>query len=396
MLKSRITYSIFALGALFFVYFYGGVVPWAVFIIALSLPAISFTYLLLTYFSIKYYESCRYGAYVKGERVGYSCIFSNEIPIPFVYIRISIQTPETMVSGKPDIKDVSLTGGRTLRFEYDIECKYRGRYEIGIKCMEFVDFLNIFKLKLEKERMPSVTVFPRILVSEQFAEEGMAPSDFRVAMLRKGMEDQSVVNLREYAYGDSSRTIHWKLSAKMQKLIVTDRESGFDNRVVMLLHLGRNKQKKSRSIVLEDRLIEDLTASVNYFLNRNIPVDLIYDKSGLVYDRIAGRQDFEQMHRLMAEIEFDSGTGIYDLLEGALGNHGTNNTLFVFSTVLNADLYGALKEAGVTDRSVFLRYCDLDKSDEEAYNYQRMLVRQGVNMKHLEQEEGVDGKNEEI
>jgi uncharacterized protein (DUF58 family) len=299
-----------------------------------------------------------------------------------------------MVSGKPDIKDVSLTGGRTLHFEYDIECKYRGRYEIGITCMEFVDFLNIFKLKIKKDRMPSITVFPRIPVSEQFAEEGMAPSDFRVAMLRKGMEDQSIANLREYAYGDSSRIIHWKLSARMRKLIVTDRESGFDNRVVMVLHLGRNNQKKSRSIVLEDRLVEDLIASVNYFLNRNIPVDLIYDKAGLVADRIAGRQDFEQIHRLMAEIEFNSETGIYDLIAGALGNHGTNNAVIIFSTVLNASLYAALKEAGVNNRSVFLRYCNLDKSDEEVYNYQRMLIRQGVNMSHLELEEEVDGQNE--
>lgn len=394
MLKSRITYSIFTFSTLCFVYFYGGIVPWAFFISALVFPIVSFTYLLISYFSLKYFETFRPGVYIKGEEINYSCQFSNELFVPFVYLRIHIKTPETMVTGLDDIKDVSLAGGRKLLFAYNIECKYRGRYEVGITKIEFVDFLNIFKLKLIENKVNSVTIFPRIKMTQEFLGDGMAPSDYRLALLRRGREDDSIISLREYAYGDSSRLIHWKLTARMQKLVVMDRESGFDNKVSIILDLSKTELEKSKTVVLEDRLIEDLIAVTNFFINKNIPVNLIYYKNSLIIDRVASKQDFDQMHKLMAEIQFDSDLEIEKLLQEALAGSNSKNSLFIFTKKLSRELYLAVRKMGRVDRKVYLRYCALEEQDREVYNYHRMIEKQVININLLKEEQQLEKINE--
>ncbi|MBN2558025.1 MAG: DUF58 domain-containing protein [Clostridia bacterium] len=386
MARSRIIYSILFLSSLYFVYFYGGTVPWALFIIATALPVVSFTYLAITYYSLKYFESCPDRTYIKGETLVYKCMFANDLRIPFIYLRIFIQTPGTVVSGKPDIKNESIVSGRNKKMEYRIKCGYRGRYDIGILRIEFRDFLNLFELRLRKSNFISIIVYPRIRVMDGSIREGMTPSDFRVALFNKSKGEESLLNLRDYAYGDSSRLIHWKLSARMQRLIITDKESTLDSRVVMAIDLRKSNFHPSQRIVHEDRLVEEIVSTAHYFLARSIPVDLVYYKQGLSVWHGASMQDFDRLYNLLAEIEFDSDTGIEKVLYSILGEENSNNTIFVFSTRLTKGLYETLTKIHASDKRIFVRYCAMDARDEEVYNYRRLLARQGIIIDMLEEE----------
>lgn len=384
MIKSRIIYSIAFLSSLYFVYFYGGPVPWAVFYLAIGLPLLSFIYLVITYISFKYYESCPARTFIKGEKLKYKCIFSNDIILPFLYVKIFIQTPETVVTGKPDVKNESLVTGNSKSLEYEIECRYRGRYEIGISTVEFRDFLNIFELKIKKSNYLSILIYPRIRISEEFIKEGMTMSDFRVALFNKNKGDESLLNLREYSYGDSSRLIHWKLSARMQKLIVTDRESTFDSRIIITLDLKSNGFPTEERIIYEDRLVEEVVATAHYFLTKNIPVDFVYYKKGLVKWHGSSMADFDELYNMLAEITFDAQTGISEALYSALGDQNTNDTYFVYCVQLSRDLFESMMNIRQTEKKVYVRYCTYDKSDEEIFNYRRTLMKQGVTMERLE------------
>ncbi len=385
MIKSRIIYSVIFLASLYFVYFYGGPVPWAIFFLVILLPLLSFAYLLISYFSFKYYESCPAKTFIKGEKLIYKCIFANNVFLPFIYVKIFIQTPDTVVSGKPDIKNESLITGRSKSLEYEIECRYRGRYDIGMLKAEFRDFLNLFQMSIKKENFLSVIIYPRIRISEEFISEGMTMSDFRVALFNKNKGDESLSNLREYSYGDSSRLIHWKLSARMQKLIVTDRESTFDSRVVLTLDLHSNDRPLSERIVYEDMMIEELVATANYFLTKNIPVDFIYYKNGLVKWHGASMADFDELYNMLAEIEFTSEAGIHNALYSILGDENSNNTYFIYCTRLSKELYESMTHIYHSEKKIFIRYCYLDKDDEEVYNYQRILIKQGITIERLKE-----------
>ncbi|MCK5757574.1 MAG: DUF58 domain-containing protein [Clostridiales bacterium] len=290
------------------------------------------------------------------------------------------------MSGQPDIKNESLITGRSKSLEYEIECRYRGRYDIGMLKVEFRDFLNLFQMHIKKESFLSVIIYPRIQISEEFINEGMAMSDFRVALFNKNKGDESLSNLREYSYGDSSRLIHWKLSARMQKLIVTDRESTFDSRVVLTLDLHSNDLPLSERIVYEDMLIEELVATAHYFLTKNIPVDFVYYKKGLVKWHGASMTDFDELYNMLAEIEFTSEAGIHNALHSILGDENTNNTYFIYCTRLSKELYESMTHIYHAEKNIFIRYCYMDKEDDEVYNYQRLLIKQGITIERLKEE----------
>ena len=206
----------------------------------------------------------------------YRCTFSNNIALPAIYTRIFLQTPDTIVKGTDDILNESIVLGKNRKVEYEVDCSYRGRYKIGIMKVEFTDFLNLFRLVLKKDAYLSVLVYPRIKLSEELVNDGMTLSDFRVAMFNKSKGEETMMNLREYAYGDSSRLIHWKLSARLNKLMVTDKESTFDSRIFIVLDLKKIDRPLSESIVYEDLLVEEVVSTAHYFLGKGIPVDLVY------------------------------------------------------------------------------------------------------------------------
>lgn len=319
--------------------------------------------------------------------MAYKCIVANDIILPFIYLKIFIQTPETVVSGKPDIKHESIITGKSKSLAYNIECRYRGRYEIGMLKVEFRDFLNLFVMIMRKSNFLSVVIYPRIKVSEEFINEGMTMSDFRVALFNKNKGDESLSNLREYSYGDSSRLIHWKLSARMQKLIVTDRESTFDSRVVLMLDLHSGNLPASEKIVYEDILIEEVVAAAHYFLTKNIPVDLVYYSNGLISWHGASMADFDELYNMLAEIKFGSVSGINNALYSILGDENTNNTYFIYCTKLSKDLFNNMTHIYHAEKKIFIRYCYLDTNDEEVYNYHRALLKQGITIERIKEDD---------
>ncbi|MDX1357629.1 MAG: DUF58 domain-containing protein [Clostridia bacterium] len=391
MLKSRIIYSVIFLSSLYFVYFYGGPVPWAIFYIVVGFPVVSFAYLLISYFTFKYYESCPARSFIKGEKIQYKCLFANSAIFPYIYLKLYIQTPETVVTGKPDIYNESLVTGKSKTLEYEIECKYRGRYDIGILWVEFRDFLNLFELRLRKTSFLSVLIYPRVRVSEEFIDEGMTMSNFRVALFNKNKGDESLLNLREYAYGDSSKLIHWKLSARLQKLIVTDRESTFDSRVIMVIDLKKDGFAPHEQIVYEDTLIEDVVSTAHYFLTKNIPVDLVYFKQKLTTWHGNSMADFDRLYTILAEVEFDSNSPTDTMLYSVLGDENSNDTYFIFCTKLSRELFDNVGRAQHAEKKIFVRYCALDEDNEEVYNYHRLLLKQGITIERL-QEDGNEEK----
>jgi len=394
MRASRILYGLIFLASLYFVYFYGGVVPWALFYIVVLLPIVSFIYLLGTYFSFRYFEKSSGRTYIKGEKLIYRCNFENNIFLPAVYTRIFLQTPESIVLGTQDVMNESVVLGRNRKIEYEINLRYRGRYEIGIMKVEFTDFLNIFRLILHKNAYMSVLVFPRIKLSDELINDGMTLSDFRIAMFNKSKGEETMVNLREYEYGDSSRLIHWKMSARLSKLMVTDKESTFDSRIFIVLDLKQMGGNRAERIVHEDLLVEEVVATAHYFLGKGIPVDLVYYRNELNIRHCARMQDFDDIYNLMAEIDFDSELGIEEVMHPIFGEENTNNTFFIFSLELSRELYDALTRIHLKEKRIFVRYCVIDADDEEVYNYKRLLTKQGIEIEKLDGEEKMKGGNE--
>ena len=116
-----------------------------------------------------------------------------------------------------------------------------GIYRYSIKTMTVRDLLGFVSLKKNADTSTEVYVYP-----EKDSQAEMNLSDMSRGMteseetMKKGHDFSDVQEIREYIPGDKLMSIHWKLSAKRDILMVKDRASMSDRQLVVLVELVKN------------------------------------------------------------------------------------------------------------------------------------------------------------
>lgn len=131
-------------------------------------------------------------------------------------------------------------------FEKYIPVKYtmNGRYSYNVSTIRFRDVLGIISLRKKLDKKCEIAVLPSSDNRRQFNT-----SDMSVGMteseetLKKGHDFSDVSDVREYIPGDKLMSIHWKLSAKKDTLMVKDRVAMSDQQMVIVTELaGRDEE----------------------------------------------------------------------------------------------------------------------------------------------------------
>lgn len=116
--------------------------------------------------------------------------------------------------------------------------KYRGQYSVGVGDVYVSDMLRLFVLKKTVDRYAEISVLPRKLYLER---QKNAPSDMSSAspLTLNGDDQSDPERIREYRFGDSQKHIHWKLSSKMDELLVTEYKPEAAKKVYVLCDFSR-------------------------------------------------------------------------------------------------------------------------------------------------------------
>ena len=156
----------------------------------------------------------------RGSRASWSLILDNRFPLPLARVSCRFQIRDAM-TGETRIfrkSETAVFPGLTLPLH--LTTQHCGRLECRVRRIWVCDCLGLFALPVRCPLPASILVGPvpmqppSIAVPEQRgfvlpAPAGKAPTG----------EDY---DLRDYQPGDSIRSIHWKLSAKRDQLIVRD------------------------------------------------------------------------------------------------------------------------------------------------------------------------------
>ena len=113
--------------------------------------------------------------------------------------------------------------GQETALEFTLESSHCGRLYVFVKSVKLTDWFGLFPLKVPMKAAARMTVLPELFACDvelgpvsAVAEDGSASS--------RGDDRTEVYQLREYQAGDDVRQIHWKLSSKLDSLIL--REAG--------------------------------------------------------------------------------------------------------------------------------------------------------------------------
>lgn len=157
-------------------------------------------------------------------------------PMGAIHMHVKI---ENILYGSVRRKDISLqpVEKRNMRYEYPLRMIDCGNVRITVQDVWCYDLLGLFRRKFPVNTQIETVVYPaelklnmQIMRRPQTSVTGNLYDQYR-----KGQDVSEVADLREYQEGDSLGRIHWKLSSKLDDLVV--REFGYPaNYTVLVLY----------------------------------------------------------------------------------------------------------------------------------------------------------------
>ncbi|MEG6614716.1 DUF58 domain-containing protein [Pseudoclostridium thermosuccinogenes] len=342
MAVNRLIYGILLVLSVLFANFYGGKIPYMLLFITLLLPLFSFLYTLVLFASFKYIQSVD-GKYVlKGDKLKYRLNINNEGPLYYPYVKINFHISSTFLAGQLQEESFSLLPGEKTSFSYELECKYRGVFAIGLSSVEFEDLLGMFRLRFNIKETKEIIIYPKIVYLDIFHLRTSFLSDTHTLINSLYEDFTTISDIRRYSYGDTMKRIHWKLSAKMDELYVKTFQGTSRTVATIFLDLKRIEGPMENQVIVEDKLIESAVAVIRYCLYNWIPVDLVYCTKDIVNLEAKAPSDFERIYKELAQIRFDQSVAITDVMELFWAGSIKKTDVFIFTADLNYDLYNQI------------------------------------------------------
>ena len=149
-------------------------------------------------------------------------------------------------------------------YEQHIPLHYsmNGIYKYSIQAATVRDLLGFISLRKKFDVGAEVNVFPEregdLQLDMTDMSRGMTESEETV---KKGHDFSDVSDVREYIPGDKLMSIHWKLSAKRDILMVKDRVAMSDQQMIILTELSGDDETVDEILTLTFAVVEQMVKS---------------------------------------------------------------------------------------------------------------------------------------
>ena len=302
MRTRRAVFGVSWLLSLVAISFYGGTVSYGLFFALTLLPFLSLFYIVCVWFRYKVYQEIGSRNIVSGQSVPYYFVLQNEDKFAFAAIGISFFSDFSYIEELPDETEYELLPGEKYKYETSFVCRYRGEYEVGIREVTISDFFRLFRIRCEVKETKKVIVAPRLIRLHELKSVSDVSAMMRREVLKQEAEPDIVT--REYVYGDTLKQIHWKATAREQKLmsrrLIGEEKEG----VLIFFDTHRYDENPRRYLPLENCLLETVLALGFFLSEKSIPVVLYCSQEKWKKNRLNGIGDFGDFYELTGELEF--------------------------------------------------------------------------------------------
>ncbi|MDE7186148.1 MAG: DUF58 domain-containing protein [Lachnospiraceae bacterium] len=314
--------------SLFSISFYGGAISYGFFFGVTLIPVVSAVYLLAVYLRFKIYQRLESRNMVCGQPVPYIFVLQNDDWFAFTSISVRLFTSLSYVEELPDGIEYELLPGDRFTFRTELVCKYRGEYEVGVKKIVITDFLRLFQISYRVPAAIKALVRPRIIrVSELHCI-----ADISALLQREAYTAQTETDVvvRDYVSGDALKQIHWKATAREQKLKVRNRTGEEKTGITILCDTKRYARDNREYLPLENKILEVLLAIGIFLSERNMTYEVCYGQRGMVRRRVQGVKDFDAFYRQVSDMEFREEEAVENICRQTMAEGAWANSRIVF------------------------------------------------------------------
>lgn len=282
---------------------YGGAVSYGIFWGITLIPAISLIYLIFVYANLRILQQIESRDMVCGQPVPYFFILQNDSFCVFASISVNLFSTFSSVEDLPGDTEYELLPGDKYAFETRLTCKYRGEYEVGVKEVIMTDFFRLFKIRYRIPGTIKALVLPKITrVATLNSMDSLAALPQRESLKERTIPD---IVVRDYTSGDSLKQIHWKATAREQKLKVRSLRGEEKQGISLLLDTTRHGKSPKDYLPIEDKILEISLAIGIFLAEKNTPFTAYFSQKDIASSHLEGLGDFDGFYRQVSEIRFD-------------------------------------------------------------------------------------------
>ena len=198
------------------VLFVNNAVAWIPSLAVVLLLLLDAVYLAVVGRSLEFDEGNLGSTCVRGSSAGLTVRFSNKSLLPLPRLEVTLYITDLFGGYASErVATTVLLPKETRDFAFDARFRHLGTYYAGVSRVVIHDLIGLWSRTVENGRRHRVDVSPRLfdMARMELSEESLRESLKRFKPVVD--DNMDYTGVRDYAYGDPMKSVHWKLSSRM-------------------------------------------------------------------------------------------------------------------------------------------------------------------------------------
>lgn len=365
--KKEIAYLLTCIGALVWISFYGGFIPYMTFFLIIWNAVVSFLYIGYVYSHIRIHQNISSVKNEKGVPVLYRLVLENEGFVPMENIKLHFYRDTSRFTD--GFEALEQNRGLDIKQKCSMESKliplYCGSYETGVESVEIWDYFHIFSYHFPVPQTMRLIVRPTIL-PWQYGEHLNQKQDEKKSTYIFGEPTENMdPQVHPYTGQEPMQMIHWKNSAKRMEWMVKQRSPRETVRNFVLMEGDLKNIDSSIRYQVIDKLLEANIAIVNDFLQKQCEIEAVF--GGKESWIVRNEKEFEQYIDEISEFLF-GGDSLLTTLEKILDRAEGVIDIILLSVDISDEIMDLLQNRREQIGQVYI-YTVLDRLEEKDISY---------------------------
>ncbi len=267
----------------------------------------------------------------------------NQSLLPIPHMKVDSNTITRLAGKHPSIHSISLESKGDYMKTETLKLQRRGYYTFGEIKVQVSDVFNLFTFEKAFQDQSGLLVYPHIVQLNAFEIKTSQQSGELHTNNLAYLDRSQIHTLRDYQPGDNVKHIHWKVSARKNRLIVKDYDSRGDSKVELFLDNFAPNYENDTNRTIEDRLVEICTSIVNNCLNENISVSFhTANIDSSLSIKGSSKSDLRLFLKALAMVQSNGSVAMIEQILSKKIFFSSNSTIILFTPVVDKKLASLL------------------------------------------------------
>lgn len=227
-------------------------------------------------------------------------------------------------------KNGSITFDENLWIDYHEVFYSRGIFDIGTVTVRANDLFGIMTLTMNITLKCQLKIYPNLL--KVGSDNGGNDIFLDMININARRENQYMISdIRKYMPGDSTKKIHWKVSAKRNELFVRKYESTSGISVVILADLSRSNYDLDAQGQTEERIADTCASLVRNAARCGINADVYLHTSQAEHHQITSIYRYHDFIERLTLTPSSAETSFHDFITRQLTRFDRMTRIFIIS-----------------------------------------------------------------